>query len=166
MAPKKSIPSTATPATPATTVPPATTAPPTTIPPIPYGTTQTYATTGSKVTVYEVQFPPKITKTLPIAPQTGMALAVADAQVCAGERGTEARNGYFQIKTADNRLYPIWAVPQSAADPGFPITQQLPPNDCIRGWVSFEVPEGATVAAIYYSPDSNGRNFLIWKGET
>ena len=142
---------------------PAPTTPPTTSPPIPFGQTQVYPPTGSKVTVYGVQFPPTNPKPVSVPPSDGMAFAVADAQVCAGDKATDVRSGYFQIKTSDNRLYPIWGVPENVTEPGFPSSQPLQPGDCIRGWVSFQIPIGSTVGAIYYAPDTTSRNYLVWK---
>lgn len=146
--------------TPGTVTPPST-APPTTSAPIPFGQTQVYKPTGSKVTVYAAQFPPVKSKPLSTPLEDGLAPAVADVQVCAGDKATEVRSTSFQLKGADNRLYFVYGLPESATDPAFPASQALQPGECIRGWVTFPIPVDAQVAAIYYAPDT--RNYLVWK---
>lgn len=142
------------------------TAPPTTLAPIPLGTEQTYPATGSKVTVFAAQFPVASPKPLPegIEMAGGGAAGAVDLQVCAGDKQTEARAEFVQVKMSDNRIYPLWPVPYSAVDPAFPRTTALSPGPsaCVRGWVTFALPNDVTISSVYYSPDTSGRNFLTW----
>lgn len=149
--------------TPGTVTPPST-APPTTSAPIPFGQTQVYKPTGSKVTVYAAQFPPVKSKPLSTPLEDGSAPAVADVQVCVGDKATEVRSTSFQLKGADNRLYFVYGLPESATDPAFPASQALQPGECIRGWVTFPIPVDAEVAAHDDAPDT--RNYLALEGLT
>ena len=150
---------------PATVRPTSSTAPPTTQAPIPFGQEQIYRTTGSKITVYGAQFPVPNAKPVPenFELSKDVAPATVDVQVCAGTNGTEARGAYFQVKTADNRVYSVPVIPYNAVDSPFPQSRVLPPNDCIRGYVTFLIGKDSPIAQVFYSPESSARNFLAWK---
>jgi len=150
---------------PSTARPPSSTAPPTTQAPIPFGQEQTYATTGSKITVYASQFPVPNAAPVPsnFEMSPDLAPAVVDVQVCAGPSGTQVRGAYFQVKTSDNRVYSVPVVPYNAKEPAFPQSQALPEGVCLRGFVTFFVGKDATISQVFYSPESSARNFLAWK---
>jgi len=126
------------------------------------GDEQAWSTT-SKVTVYEVQAPPKVKKDLLVPPDAGFKLAVVDAKVCATDDKIDARTQNFSVKTTEDREYPVWSEPQPGADPGMAPVKSLPAGECIRGWITFQIPEGETVASVYYSGRSDGREAVVWK---
>lgn len=134
----------------------------TVVPSAALGQEQPFKTT-SKVTVYEVQSPPTVPKVLLVQPDQGFKLAVVRAQICATDARIDARTQNFNVKTTDNELYPIWRQPQAGADPAMPVTQSLKPGECIRGWVTFQIPEAATVGSVYYSGSSDGLDAIVWK---
>lgn len=134
----------------------------TAVPSVPLGQEQPFKTT-SKVTVYEVQSPPTVPKALLVPPAEDFKLAVVRAQICATDSPIDARTQNFNVKTTDNELYPIWQQPQAGADPAMPVTQSLKPGECIRGWITFQIPAAATVGSVYYSGSSNGLGAIVWK---
>lgn len=75
-------------------------------------------------------------------PDPGMTVTVAEVEACGGDDGFNANALYWSAflesnESADNYLF---------AD-DFP-TASLKPGACVRGQVSFEVPEGSAVASI------------------
>lgn len=125
---------------------PATTAPPTTEGPL--GTTFTVSPGDRKITAFT--FKPLVTATNTFTTaKPGMQFAAAEVQECAGPAGERfSPNRFdFELALADNtrvRAAIEVQAPQLASSP-------LLPGDCIRGWVSFEMPSGATVRHVVYS---------------
>lgn len=114
----------------------------------PLGTMFTVSPGDRKITAFT--FKPLVTSTNQFTkPKDGMQFAAAEVQECAGPAGERfSPNRFdFELAMADNtrvRAAIEVAQPQLASSP-------LLPGDCIRGWVSFEMPTAATVRHIVYS---------------
>lgn len=125
---------------------------PTTAAPVtegPLGTTFTVSPGDRKITAYT--FRPSVAPTSQYAsqPKAGMQFAAAEVQECAGPAGERFSPNRFDFELAmtDNtrvRAGVEVAAPQLASSP-------LLPGDCIRGWVSFEVPTANAVRMVVYS---------------
>jgi hypothetical protein len=137
------------------------TAPPTTVPDAALGQEQAFAT-GSKVTVYAVQSPPKAPSPDATPPDDGFQLAVVDAQVCAGDKQIQTHAGFFYVKLVTNQIYPVRANVAPGVIPGFPADQSLPASQCVRGWLTFQIPIGGSISEVLYSPNSDSRGALYW----
>jgi hypothetical protein len=156
----KSVPTTAPGSTAPTATSPATTAPP----PVAFGEEQTAADTGMRVTVYAVQVPVTPDRPLIVPPDEGNQVGVVDLQVCAGGESAEANIADLKVKTSDNRQWSTWFERQTVTEPAFPAAQIVPAGECVRGWVPFQIPTGASVAQVLYDPTGRGRGpFLVWK---
>ena len=114
---------------------------------------------GSTITVHAVepyaQADPEATVTL--APDTNYTLV--DAEVCAGTAVTVWRSE-FDVESGTG------AAPVRA--PAFPETRDLEEGDCVRGWISFQVPDATTegnhgVAAWYGYGSRYGE--ALWHGD-
>jgi hypothetical protein len=92
------------------------------------------------------------------SPSPGVRLVAADVEMCAGP-GTASYNPlYFKLRMADN----------TSADPDLMgqrspslSSGDLPANQCARGWVTFDVPAGATPAALLLS-SLTGSGAVTW----
>ncbi len=114
----------------------------------PLGTTFTVNPGDRKITAYAFR-PAVESGNRFTTPKAGMTFAAAEVQECAGPAGERfSPNRFdFELAMADNtRIQPgvEIATPQLASSP-------LLPGDCIRGWVSFEVPTAGTVVHVVYS---------------
>ena len=138
-----------------------TSAPPSTLPKVALGVPLTHRS-GAIVTIDDVQNPPVELQPLPIAPDEGNVPAVVFAEVCAGEQATGARAGAFGIVTTDGEIYPFWDAPQGASLPAFPSSEPLEPRACAEGWITFQLPAGAVIDEAFYSPSSDGSDYLSW----
>jgi hypothetical protein len=144
---------------PVTTVP--STVPPGTVPVAGLGEPRVFRT-GSIVTVFAAQSPPATPKAMTVPADEGFQLAVVDAQICAGDKPVEARSSFFGVKLDDNRIYPIRGEAEAGADPAFPASLPLPAGQCVRGWVTMQIPTGGVLAQVVYSPNSDGSGALLW----
>jgi hypothetical protein len=138
-----------------------TSTPATTLPKVALGVPLTHRS-GAIVTIDEVQNPPAELQPLPVPPDEGNVPAVVYAELCAGEKGTEARAGSFGVTTTAGEIYPSWDAPQSASVPAFPPSQELEPRGCVEGWITFQVPANAVINEAFYSPSSDGSDYLTW----
>ncbi len=138
-----------------------TTIAPAPVPDAALGQEQTFAT-GSKVTVYAVESPPQPPSPDAAPPDDGFKLAVVDAQVCAGDKQIQTHAGFFYLKLVTNQIYParIKLAPGKVA--GFPDDQTLAATQCVRGWVTFQIPIAGALGEVLYSPNSDSRGALIW----
>ena len=126
-------------------------APTTTAPPVtegPLGTTFTVNPGNRRITAYTFRAAVESGNRF-TTPKAGMAFAAAEVQECAGPAGEQfSPNRFdFELAMADNtrvRAGIEIVAPQLAPSP-------LLAGDCIRGWVSFEVPASGTVTHVVYS---------------
>lgn len=112
------------------------------------GATFTVNPGDRKITAFTFRSPVTPTNQF-TTPKAGMQFAAAEVQECAGPAGERFSPNRFDFELAltDNtriRAGTEVQTPQLASSP-------LLPGDCIRGWVSFEVPTTATVRHIVYS---------------
>ena len=138
-----------------------TSTPPSTLPKVALGVPLTHRS-GAIVTIDDVQNPPADLQPLAVAPDEGNVPAVVYAEICAGEQATGARAGAFGVVTTDGEIYPFWDVPQSASVPAFPSSQPLEPRACAEGWITFQIPAGSVINEAFYSPSSDGSDYLSW----
>ena len=132
------------------------TLPPTTTRPADYalGSTLTVTPGDHKITVYTYRSPVTSDNRF-VQPKAGNVFAAIEVQQCAGPSGDRFGPNRFDWELAmpDNtRLEPgLSSVvePQLGSSP-------LGPGDCIRGWVSFEVPSGATPRHVVYNEVTTG----------
>lgn len=143
------------------TAPSTSAGPTTTIPNAELGAELTHRS-GAVITIYEVQKPPANLQPLTLPPDEGNEPAAVYVGACAGEQPTTVRAGSFGVQTSANEIWPFWDVPAPAAIPAFPASKVLEPGDCIKGWVTFQLPVADTVIEAFYSPDSDGSNYLTW----
>jgi hypothetical protein len=93
----------------------------------------------------------------PSSPPPGKVFAAADVGGCAGPEGVElGLNPFdFELQMPDNtRLQPSYSgskEPRLRSSP-------LPPGECIRGWITFEVPQATKAKAIIF----NGSSVVKW----
>lgn len=137
---------TAAPVQPFTSLATTTTARPTTEGPL--GTTFTVSPGDRKITAYTFRAPVESSNRF-TTPKAGMQFAAAEVQECAGPAGERFSPNRFDFELAMGDNTRITAgveiqQPQLAASP-------LLPGDCIRGWVSFEVPAAGVVTSVVYS---------------
>lgn len=114
----------------------------------PLGTTFTVSPGDRKITAYTFRSPVTASNSY-TKPKDGFTFAAVEVQECAGPAGEKFTPNRFDFELAltDNtRVRAAVEVmsPQMASSP-------LLAGDCIRGWVSFEVPTGGTVRHIVYS---------------
>jgi hypothetical protein len=144
-------PSTST-STNASTPVPASTAPgPRLAQPAATGRTQTVG--GARLTLHTFQFPASGVASS-AKPRSGNAFAAADIEGCAASAGvTKFDRLRFLVELSDQRRFQsISGVRQPALAP-----PDLTPGQCARGWVGFEVPQGARPAFLVYQGSSTVR---------
>ena len=106
-----------------------------------------------KLTVYSYKAPGTSDNRF-TQPKAGFNFSSIDVQHCAGPGGDRFGPNRFDWELAmpDNtrlRAGTNVTEPQLASSP-------LGPGDCIRGWVSFEVPQSATPSHVVYKSVSTG----------
>lgn len=88
-------------------------------------------------------------------PDSGKEYSAIEVEWCAGpsreEELEDVRPSSFELQMPDNTRYSSDVV---ARDPDLPYTMLLP-NDCVRGWISFQTPQGVKPAfAVFTGTDS------------
>lgn len=117
------------------------------------GSTLTTEPRGHKLTVYSFKSP-VVSGNRFTQPKDGYIFASIEVQHCAGPAGDQFGPNRFdwEIALTDNtrlRAGSTVSEPQLASSP-------LGANDCIRGWVTFEVPAAATPRHVVYTGVTNG----------
>ena len=81
-----------------------------------------------------------------------------ETELCAGPQGAgiSANPFYFQLQMGDNSRINA-TVP--VKDPALNATTLTAPGDCVRGWVSFQVPTGAQIV---YVVDTQSTPIIKW----
>ncbi len=118
---------------------------PKTSPELAVGETATLAT-GDTVTVYSYtpSVPPPSQSS---QPKSGSEFSVIDAEACAGDTATTINPQSFALQMPDNsRLDPTFG---SAVEPPLNVTN-LGAGDCVRGYVTFETPQGQTPSFVLF----------------
>jgi hypothetical protein len=106
---------------------------------------------GQTAQLYTLERPAQPTNQY-IKPRAGNEYASADVEVCAGpnlpaDKTTHANPFDFKVVMPDNtRIDPTLGAKEPALHDA-----QLQTNDCVRGWVTFEVPAGAPIKQVLYN---------------
>lgn len=82
----------------------------------------------------------------------GNQFDVADVQMCASASGSSLSDSFifWDLKLADGTEEP-WSS-QIVKAPDLSDSSTIPPNGCVRGFVSFEVPAGSTPQQVIFRP--------------
>lgn len=103
---------------------------------------------GFEVTVYSYSSPIQSDNELS-KPKAGTQFAAIDVEGCAGSQSGDENSlnpFYFSLQMPDNtRLMPTASV----AEPALPLTNLLP-GDCVRGLVTFQVPQGQSPSYVRF----------------
>lgn len=106
---------------------------------------------GNTVTVLTFQQPVRGDA---VEADAGREFAAVEAEVCAGRRSARVTPGRFALEMADGtRRSRSYFGPK---EPEFP-DAQVTANQCVQGWVSFEVPEGERPSYVVFDGSSLGR---------
>ena len=116
-----------------------------TSPEIAVGETATLAN-GAKVIVYS--YKPSVPPSNQFSkPESGSEFSVIDVGACAGNAATSINPYSFALQMPDNsRLDPAFV---SAVEPRLNLTN-LSAGDCVRGYVTFETPQGQTPSFVLF----------------
>lgn len=102
--------------------------------------------------------------------QAGLQVGAVDARFCGGQFGSAAPDGI----TVDSRPWHVLYADGSTYDqngssggddlkPEYPVNSLvLASGQCVRGWISVEVPIGKRPQAVEYAPDSNKKP-VLWR---
>jgi hypothetical protein len=111
---------------------------------------------GIRITLYTFESPASAT-TAGAAPRAGTVLAAADVEACSSsETGTASpivAAERFRLELPDGTRVPAGTAVKSPALPA----ATIPKGKCVRGWASFEVPQGKRPAFLVYSGTSELR---------
>lgn len=78
--------------------------------------------------------------------EPGTRFASADVEVCAGSRSIQVMGYGAHVVMIDNTRY----RPQSSNhQPALPLYSDVRAGDCVRGWITFTVPEGLGIKQAY-----------------
>ena len=96
-----------------------------------------------------------------MAPTAGMRFVAVNARLCAATTAGGSPNVFsFALILSDGRQEsPSY---RDAAVPGLDMVAQLPPGQCARGYVTFEVPRGVAVGAVQYTEVGSPPLNLRW----
>lgn len=92
------------------------------------------------------------------SPSPGVTLVAADVELCAGPTAASYNPLYFKLRMADNTSADPDLMGQRAPSLS---SGDLPANQCARGWVTFDVPAGATPAALLLASLTGG-SVVTW----
>lgn len=88
----------------------------------------------------------------------GTRFMAIDVEGCAGPEAAHFNPMDFEFQMADNtRLEPTIGVREPALD-----YADVLPGDCLRGWVTFQVPNGSGPAAVMYEGAGYPRPIVKW----
>lgn len=89
-----------------------------------------------------------------VGASAGREFAAIEAEVCAGRRSARVTPARFVLEMADgSRRARSYFGPKEPQFPEGPVMA----NQCVRGWVSFEVPEGQRASYVVFDGSSLGR---------
>ncbi len=112
--------------------------------------------TGNKLTVYEY-LPDVQSKNQFIKPDPGMSYVAFDVEGCSNVEVASINPFDFRLQMPDNsRLQPTVSVREPALH-----STNIVRGDCVRGWVTFEVPADQTPKTVNYETSSGGRAAVI-----
>jgi hypothetical protein len=105
--------------------------------------TATETRAGNAVKVFSYQ--PSIDSKAP----AGYVFTAADVEACASAAapvGTGVSPTFFSVETNDGA---VWASVAGRKKPALP-SGLIPANRCVRGWVTFKVPEGRAARFVVF----------------
>lgn len=69
-----------------------------------------------------------------------MQFVSVDVEFCAGEEPTTSAPKIFHLEMADKTRSDFGSAGYPRK-PEFPFQDTVPPNECVRGWISFQAPQ-------------------------
>jgi hypothetical protein len=116
-----------------------------------------------QVTVHEFERPAEPSEAS-LDPDPGNEHVVLDAEVCVtGDLPLEGvTESNFRLIDADGGRWEFWNVQTYARSPRFPTFETVQPDDCVRGWVTFEVREDVELIAVDVEDYLTGGNRMRW----
>jgi hypothetical protein len=113
---------------------------------------------GNSLTVYSYEQPATGLNQFLQPQQPNDEFAAIDVQGCAGTSAASLNPFDFNLQMPDNTR----REPTYGKDPALHSTD-LTPGDCVRGWVTFEVPAGTRATSVVYSARGSSLNPTILK---
>ena len=86
-------------------------------------------------------------------PDAGMQFVSIDVEFCAGEQQTTSTPVIFHLEMADKTRYDFGSAGYPRK-PEFPIEGTVPPNECVRGWISYQAPQNETPVYVLFDSSS------------
>lgn len=114
---------------------------------------QTYSNEAGDVTVYA--YKPDAAPGAPPPTSPGTGWAAADVQVCVKQANYVNDLPWALVGSDNGRYAPSSTGYGSFPSPKYPMGDTpVAIGECVRGWIVFVVPTGATVAFVRYAPSS------------
>lgn len=86
-------------------------------------------------------------------PDAGMQFVSVDVEFCAGEEPTTSAPEIFHLEMADKTRYDFGSAGYPRK-PEFPFQGTVPPNECVRGWISFQAPQNESPKYVLFDSSS------------
>lgn len=121
---------------------------------------------GNTVTVHRVEAPLEPNRDDEIELEENLAFAGIEAEFCAaaGSAVRGVSEGDFFVVTDDERVWAAWGAEEYLKDPRFPASATAAPGECVRGWVTFAIREGAAIETVRWDLNGGGAGpFLEWQ---
>ncbi|MFG1843744.1 DUF4352 domain-containing protein [Micromonospora carbonacea] len=126
---------------------------------------QTYNAVSVKITIYSA----KLGGRADSEPEDGKVWIPADVRICNTTKDESLSTpswSSWQLKTTkDYELQPADITPEPR-EPALPYSATLLPQDCVRGWLTFEIDKGSKIKEIRLIEDelfsSSGPPIAIW----
>lgn len=112
----------------------------------------------STVTVYSVSYPMNGSKGQP-DPVTGQEHAVADIGECAGPGGSQDGPNWTFNLLFPNGEFLLVNPTDSTKQPALESFHGIGPNQCVRGYLTFEIAVGTTPTKIQFSGNHSNSNY-------
>jgi hypothetical protein len=102
------------------------------------------------ITAYKVQDPAVPNRELTLDAGAGNHFAALDVKVCANSDGVEVGEDSFELQDTESRHWKFWNVQDYARDPRFEFPPPMRSGECIRGWITYIVADGAKLVNVLY----------------
>jgi len=102
-----------------------------------------------KITLHDWKLPAQGSSTYD-TPPAGSKFGAADVEACARTKATSINPFRFTVQMADNRR-----IEHGIGGPRPSLNHtELQPDECVRGWVTFDVPDTGTPTYLVFTPYS------------